>query len=162
MKNQDNLCLARSILLAKAKVESDKGLIPKRTYQKLKRDNRRDHLGEAARELCKTLNISMNRPGVMTDLPVYENALNVQIVVFGKSASGIPIRHGQNREKKIYLWYIDRGEGRIGHFHPITTVTGFLASAYFCDKCYKGRDRPYHKCKDSCTYCHSTTCLKKK
>jgi len=57
---------------------------------------------------------------------------------------------------EIYLLHIDL------HYHLITSMDGFLGTAYFCSKCLKGyQTEGEHKCKmnpDFCTACRQENC----
>ena len=159
--NKGNICLPMSILMANMKLKLKEELITKTEYVSYIRKDHRRKVEKEARILLEELKISSLRPGNLNDIPLYEEKFNVQIIVYSNTNEpGIPKRTGTHKTRKMFLWhtqYEEEGKKRC-HFEPIISITGFLTSRYFCNHCYKGHNREYHKCKSTCPQCRTSTC----
>ncbi|CAF0737392.1 unnamed protein product [Brachionus calyciflorus] len=149
VENKDNYCAVRSILIAQAYIDKNKVKISH--FSKL--NNR--VFEDETKKIVKNCNIP-NTECTINETKIIEMFLRkYQISVIDKNGEFIYI--GPNNDKSIYLWnYKD-------HFFPITNISKFYESKYFCDKCKK----PYesflnHKCASNSELCNRQKCYKSK
>ena len=146
IKNKDELCCARAIIVAKAKYDKDlqyKSLVSRTgTVQ-----------GRLAQELHETSGVPLGPCGIpevkkfQTTLPGY------QLNVVSKEHLNAVIYSGPEAEKHLYLYHYDN------HYDVITSMPAFLARKQYCHKCKKGFDKiTTHPCGDLCKLCHTQNC----
>ena len=145
--NQDELCCARALALAIARLEETL-----KNYKAIRQTQRKQTV------LAKLLHIHSGVPegpcgvGELKQFQQYLKDRFRIIVCYGKCEAfaepGLP---------EIYLLHVDE------HYHLITNMAGFLNTSYFCSKCLKGyQTEGEHKCKmnpDFCTSCRQQNCL---
>ena len=123
VNNNDNLCLARALVVAVARIEKD----PK--YNQI-RDSRGHIQLERALDLHRAANVSLGPCG-MDEVKLFQQYLvSYQIiVVFGDHNDSIiyPPKPPTNpdAEKSIYLYYHNK------HFDVITSIPGFFKQSLF-------------------------------
>ena len=151
INNNDNLCLARALVVAVAKIEND----PK--YQQIKRSNRPVQL-ERALQLHRAANVPLGPCG-MEEVKLFQNYLsNYQIIVVsGDHTHSIIYPHkppDTDEKQPIYLYYHNN------HFDVITSIPGFLNRSYFCHRCHKAYDHTAdHLCPTMCKSCRAFGCV---
>ncbi|GBN04848.1 hypothetical protein AVEN_1929-1 [Araneus ventricosus] len=152
IKNNDNICLARSIVTALC-IQNPELLCEKLGYKKL---NKNDiPYIKKGRLLQKTLAVKLHE---MCNIPLevcnldyvkqFEKFLDIQINIFCRENFNEKIYSGVYKPISIYI-YNNRN-----HFDVITTITGFLGKRNYCDYCqvsYKRNDE--HKCLLKCARC---------
>ena len=146
IRNKDELCLARAIVTAIARLDKD------RRWSSFRQG--------AAIQRTEALKLH-NRAGVplaccgLEEVKKFQAVLaGYQIVVVSAECFNRIVYKGPDTEKVIYLYLHD------GHFDIITSMAAFLNRAYFCVKCCKGydvEDGRHHKC-DKCCCCHKSGC----
>ena len=151
IKNNDNLCLARALVVAIAKIENDpkyKTLIDSRwTTQQMK-----------AIELHQTANVPFGPCG-LPEVDLFQKYLtNYEInIVSGNHNDSIiypPKPSNNNNVTPIYLYLHDN------HYDVITSMPGFLSTSYFCHKCSKSYCKNSdHLCDAMCRSCRSYGCI---
>ena len=154
IRNHDHLCLARAIVVADAKQENHpkyhdikRAASPWQTYY--------------AKQLQNVSGFQGNGGVAITDIPLFEKAIQKQIVVFSSTRGNKPIHVGVPQEKRLYLWHTERGteEAPDGHYDTINSITGALGVSYFCPECLIGyNDRKQHKCSAVCNICRTIAC----
>ena len=114
-----------------------------------------------ATNLRQALGIPANRFGTMDDIYLYEDFLQVSIVVISARAGNRKVYPGSSKyENKIFLYH--SGIPGKGHFDTIVKVNALLCKQYYCDKCDKGfKNRTGHKCQVWCNVCGRENCEKK-
>ena len=141
IRNSDELCCARAIVTAIARIEKHpywenirKGFEPQKSM---------------AIDLHRKADIPLNRCGI-EDVKRFQAILPAyQIHVLSKEHFNAIIYEGPNEGIPIYLYFHD------GHFDVITKVAGFLNRSYFCLTCKKGyTNKENHSCNNPCVYCH--------
>ena len=146
IKNKDELCCARAIIVAKAKYDKDpqyRSLVSRTGTVR----------GRLAQELHETSGVPLGPCGIpevkkfQTTLPGY------QLNVVSKEHLNSVIYSGPEAEKHLYLYHHDN------HYDVITSMPAFLARKQYCHKCKKGFDKiTSHPCGDLCKLCHTQNC----
>ena len=162
IRNTDYSCLPRAIVVGHKHLMAKLG----KDEQSLKVYNRiRDHRCSLQRieaaNLRQALGIPDNRFGTMEDVYLYEDFLQVGIVVISARAGNRKVYPGSSKyENKIFLYH--SGLPGKGHFDTIVKVNALLCKQYYCDKCDKGfKSRTAHKCDVWCNVCGRENCQKK-
>ncbi|XP_062579153.1 uncharacterized protein LOC134241085 [Saccostrea cucullata] len=141
IKNKDDLCCARAIITARAKLDKDQRWNSIRQGRNIQRT--------LAEELHKLANVP---PGQcdLEDVKAFQSVLpGYQIHVLSKDCFNAIVYQGPEAEKKIYLYH------HKNHYDVITTMSGFLNRSYFCQKCQKGfNTKEKHICNEPCHLCH--------
>ena len=143
IKNKDELCCARAIVVAKAKLDKDpqyKSIItPRGTLQ-----------GQLAHKLHETAGVSLCPCGI-EEIKKFQAVLpGYQLNVVCKEHLNAMIYSGPDAEKYLYLYHHDN------HYVVITNVPAFLARKRYCHKCKKGYDKiTNHPCGDLCKLCNT-------
>ena len=116
--------------------------------------------------------MSLDRGLALTDIPKFEDSLNVRIVVFAPHIQNRVIYAGRKRRHDrptLFLLYVRsnvvfgeeaNSNTRAGHFHPITKISGFHRCKFFCTNCLKpSSDEKKHSCYSYCSLCLHSPCL---
>ena len=124
IQNSDNLCCARAIVTAVAKLEND----PR--YKHI-RNPKRKIQGKLAKELHDIANVPYGKCGI-SEIKQFQAVLpNFQINVVSREQFNGIIYSGPNTGTPIYLYLHN------DHFHVITSMPAFLNRAYYCATCQK-------------------------
>ncbi|CAB4017783.1 Hypothetical predicted protein [Paramuricea clavata] len=128
IKNKDDLCCARAIIVAKAKLDKDpqyKSIVtPRGTLQ--------THL---AHQLHESAGVPLGSCGI-PEVKKFQTALpGYQLNVISKEHLNALIYTGPEAEKHLYLYHHDN------HYDVITSMPAFLARKQYCHKCKKGYDK---------------------
>ena len=151
IKNNDNLCLARALVVAIAKIEKD----PR--YKLLTNSGKRAQ-EKKARELHEAANVPFGPCGI-PEVEMFQKYLtNYEInIVSGNHNSSIiypPKPSTNNNVTPIYLYLHDN------HYDVITSMPGFLSTVYFCHTCRRSyTDKLKHLCPGMCKSCRSYDCI---
>ena len=129
IQNDDNLCLARALVVGIAKQEKDE------RYH-LIRNSKSPMQRKLAEIVHGQTGLPFNLPVSLKDIPLFEHVTQRQVVVFSATSANKPIYVGTPRDKRIYLYHTITARG--GHFDTIGSITGCLGVAYFCEKCFIG------------------------
>ena len=150
IQNKDDLCLARALVVAIAKIE-------KAPNYKSIVDSRRPRQEKAARELHRVANVPLGPCGI-AEVQMFQKYLkhyeiNV-ISVDHNNAFIYPNKPTTTQNVKPIYLYLHHN-----HYDVITSVPGFLAKVYFCHKCGQSYDHTLdHICPDMCKSCRSPDC----
>ena len=150
INNTDDLCLARALAVAIAKIEKD----PK--YKQIS-NPRNPQQRERAFDLHEAANVPLGPCGI-DEVKLFQNYLvNYQIIVVsGAHNNSIiypPQPPGTDEKPIISLYYHNN------HFDVITTLPGFLKRGYFCQRCHKAYDHTSdHICTPMCNLCRGFGC----
>ena len=151
IQNNDNLCLARALVVAIAKIEKDPN------YKNLK-DPKRRAQEKKARELHEAANVPLGPCGI-PEVELFQKYLtNYEInIVSGNHDNSIiyPSKPSAgNNVTPIYLYLHDN------HYDVITSMPGFLSTSYFCHKCSQSYSNKFdHLCDGMCKACRSYDCV---
>ena len=147
IRNTDNSCLPRAIMVG----YSHMCATVKKDQESFKIYNRmRDYICSLQRieatNLREALGIPADRNGTMDDIYLYEDFLQISIVVISARAGNRNVYPGSSKyDHKIFLYH--SGPPGKGHFDTIVKVNGLLGKQYYCDVCDKGfKNRTGHKC----------------
>ena len=149
IRNNDDLCLARALVTAIAKIEKD----PSYTCMA---DSRNTVQERKARELHEAASVPLGPCGI-PEVEMFQNHLtNYEInIVSAQHNNSIiyPPKPAISKVKPIYLYLHG------GHYDVITSMPGFLGSAYFCHKCRRAYSNTLsHLCTGMCKSCRSFNC----
>ena len=155
IRNKDDLCLARALVVAIAKIEKD----PK--YKSIV-DSRGACQGKEARKLHEAANVPLGPCGI-TEVEMFQKYLTcyeINIISADHNNAIIypstPTKPSASNVKPIYLYLHNN------HYDVITTISGFLSGSYFCHKCRRSYDHATdHICPDMCKSCRSLNCTVK-
>ena len=155
IKNKDDLCLARALVIAIAKTEKD----PK--YKDLL-DVRRHCQEEAALRLHEAANVPLGPCGI-TEVQMFQKYLTcyeINIISNDHNNTIIfpstPAKPSTSKVKPIYLYLHNN------HYDVITTMPGFLGRSYFCHNCRRSYScATDHLCPEMCKSCRSLNCTVK-
>ena len=151
INNNDNLCLARALVVAIARIEKD----PK--YHKIRRSNLNIQL-QRALELHRAANVPPGPCG-LDEVKLFQKYLTSYeiTVVSGDCNDSIiypPESIDDNNVTPLYLYLHNK------HFDVITSMPGFLSTSYFCQQCRKVYCKTTdHLCEAMCTSCRSFDCV---
>ena len=151
INNTDDLCLARALAVAIARIEND----PK--YKHIRRSDR-PLQRQRALDLHQAANVPLGPCGI-AEVKLFQNYLvNYQIIVVsGAHNNSIiypPQPPGTDEKPIISLYYHNN------HFDVITKLPGFLSRSYFCHRCHKAYDHTSdHICTSMCKLCRGFGCV---
>ena len=162
IRNTDYSCLPRAIVVGykhlMTKLSKDQESL--KVYNRI-RDYRCSLQRIEATNLRQGVGIPDNRFGTIEDIYLYEDFLQVGIVVISARAGNRKVYPGSPKyENKIFLYH--SGLPGKGHFDTIVKVNALLCKQYYCNKCDKGfKSRTSHKCDVWCNVCGRENCQKK-
>ena len=147
IKNNDNICLSRSIVTALANLQPEKwtkaqlknGFNASRKLQK-----------DEAMKLHKEANVEINEYGNdLADVEKFAKHLNIEInIIDSEQFNKIIYIANKNSKDKIYLLK------ERNHFNVIKSLTAFCDTPYFCHMCKKSYTKKNkHRCKSKCLSC---------
>ena len=152
--NDDELCCARAIVVAKAIADEDERL-------KVIKDPRSNLQENLARALHDEARVPIGPCG-LDQIKLFEIILNEYQFVIVSAEHGHAIVHkGPPSDKQIMLLIHD------GHFDVITKLPGFFYSNYYCLECesrcrdyelFKHTEKPDLPCKDCGRHFYGVTC----
>ena len=151
IENNDDLCLARALVVAIAKVENAPN------YKNLTKPGRRE-LEKKAKALHAAANVPLGPCG-MEEVALFEKHLtSYEInIVSGNHNNNIifPPEHFTNRNvTPIYLYLHNN------HYDVITKMPGFLNRSYFCHICKCAYTKKLeHLCPGMCKSCRAYDCF---
>ena len=152
INNNDNLCLARALVVSIARIEKD----PR--YDRITRHDSCVQR-ERAFDLHEAANVPLGPCGLREVRLFQQYLVNYQIIVVSGDQNNTIIYPREppanpNPEKSIYLYY------QANHFDVISSLPGFLSKNYFCYICYKAYDvTTDHLCKGMCRSCRGFGCV---
>ena len=150
IKNKDDLCLARALVVARAKIEND----PR--YNHIK-DSRRPLQREKAFDLHEAANVPLGPCGLNEVVLFQQYLTDYQLVIISGDHNNSVIYPPQSSgtDEKPHLTLYLHGN----HFDVINSVPGFLGRSYFCFRCYKAYDcTTDHLCTNMCRSCRGFEC----
>ena len=151
IKNKDDLCLARALVVAKAKKDNDPG------YQQVG-DSRSPLQREKAFDLHEAANVPLGPCG-LNEVALFQQYLSdYQIMIISGDHNNSVIYPPQppaTDEKPHLTLYLHNN-----HYHVINRVPGFLGRWYFCFRCYKAYDHTTDLlCTIMCKSCRGFDCV---
>ena len=150
IKNKDDLCLARALVVARAKIDKD----PRYNY--IKRSDRPVQR-EKAFDLHEAANVPLGPCG-LNEVALFQQYLtDYQIMIVSGDHNNSVIYPseppGTDEKPTLTLYFHDN------HFDTINSVPGFLGRSYFCFRCHKPYDQVTdHLCTNMCRSCRGFGC----
>ena len=148
IKNQDNLCLARALVVAIAKVDNAPN------YVNLLHHVRAQQV--KAIELHAKAKVPMGPSCGLEEVDMFQKHLTEYEIniVSGNHDNAIIYPSQPSTDKTpIYLFLHDN------HYDVITSMTGFLSKSYYCHKCRRAYTKKLdHLCPGMCKSCRSYEC----
>ena len=140
IQNDDDLCCARAIVSAKAKLDQHVKWNSIRLGKLLQE--------ELAIQLHYQASVPIKTCGVEGKKKCQDVLPDYQIQVVSQDHFNAIIYKGPESEKKLYLYHHD------SHYDVITSMSAFLSRNYYCTKCQRGYDHAEdHKCNNVCHAC---------
>ena len=149
IKNKDNLCLPRAIVVAVA-------YISKSSNYKEIRDNRNKQQTVAAQKLVAESGVVVPENGCgIEHLKKFQNFLRdrYKITVYDYATRSVLFEgHSENiLPKQINLLYHN------SHYNVITSLTSTFCCTFFCETCHVGyQTRNRHRCSGTCPCCQKS------
>ena len=151
IQNDDKICLARALVVARAKKEND----PRYKYIK---DSRKPLQREKAFELHRAAKVPLGPCGLNEVALFQQHLTDYQIVIISGDHNNsviYPPPDEATDEKPHLTLYLHRN-----HYDVINSVPGFLGRSYYCFQCFK----PYntttdHICSTMCRSCRGFGCV---
>jgi len=140
IRNNDDLCCARALVTAVARIENHPQWNSIRQGRQIQR--------ELAVALHHKAKVTLGKCGI-EEIKRFQSILtDYQIYVVSKAHFNAIIYQGPEGGVPIYLYNHDE------HYDIITTMTGFLNRNYFCQICKKGyQHKESHACNNPCHLC---------
>ncbi|GBN24601.1 hypothetical protein AVEN_249574-1, partial [Araneus ventricosus] len=145
--DESGLCSAKAILYALAHLENDRKSI------NAMRDVKRPTLLNRAKTLLRDAGVPLG-PCRYKEIEVFQQWLNVQIVVISSESLNQVSYRGKDRSRSINLYLHN------DHYNVIKSLNGFYGADHYCESC----DKPYgriedHRCPNACHVCFRTDCV---
>ena len=147
VKNKDELCAARAIVTAIARMEGFSNYYAYNRGRPIQRVTAWDFHHKAG--------VPLTSCGI-EEIKLFQAVLpDYQLVVVSGDHFDATIYKGPETEKPVYLYY------HSGHYDVITSMPAFIGRAYFCLKCEKGyntEDWRHNPCTNKYRCCQHTAC----
>ena len=141
IQNEDELCMARALVVAKAKLDND-------PHYKYVSDHRKPMQARLAQELHQNAGVPFGPCGIEQAKLFQAYLVEYQINIVSKEYNDNIIYNGPEKDKKIYLYMHDN------HYDVITKMPGFFARSYYCHTCKKAYSNyEEHLCPNECKCC---------
>ena len=145
VRNTDNICLARAVVMAKAVADGD--------MKSVKRYKEAESTWKsAAQKLLYSVGLP-ERSCTLDDVKVIEQHMSdyqFLVLTIGKMFQ-FSHKGAFKREKQIILLHDEDAK----HFHVLKTLPGFFGVGYYCIDCnVKYNDKNDHKCTRGCKMCN--------
>ena len=147
IKNKDELCCARAIVTAKAKVDNHPHWCDFKDGRKRQQ--------QAAVTLHQEVLLPYGPCGFeeLTKLSLAPSLFDYELVLVDATRGYSVTSYGPSRDKQLVLLYDH------GHYDVITSLPGFFGSSYVCARCFKPyNDQGRHACRNNPNHCPA--CLK--
>ena len=159
----EQLCAAKSIVVADARLKTDAKKMKKDAYYNLIRKNRQFSMSESclkflALRLQGKTGLPTNRPLTVPELSLFENHVQAKILVIqfvDDQVNPVVTQCSADAyEREIYLYLVDN------HFYPVVNVNAMFPDKKLCRKCYQVyRLKSPHPCvPEKCFVCTRTEC----
>ena len=141
IRNDDDLCMAQALVVAKAKLDND----PQYKYVA---DHQKPMQTRLARELHQNAGVPLRPCGIEQAKQFQAYLTEYQINIVSKEYEKKIIYAGPKKDKKIYLYMHNN------HYDVITKMPGFFARNYYCHACKKVFSHlENHVCRNECKCC---------
>ena len=111
----------------------------------------------------KAVGIPEDKIGLITDIPLYDDHLQVSIKVISSEWGNKMAYEGSSKYKRQIFLFHSNGNSEQGHFDTITKMNRVLSTSYYCNTCNKAfQNRTSHNCEKWCSICGGENCPKDK
>ncbi|XP_028517608.1 uncharacterized protein LOC110247906 [Exaiptasia diaphana] len=146
IQNDDALCLARALVVAKAKLSNDPAV-------KQIANSRRPLQRRLAEQLHHDAGVLIGPCGLEEVKRFQEHLQDYQINIVSAHLFNAVIYSGPDKDQRIYLYHHDN------HYDVITSMPAFFSRKLFCHHCNKAYDHDAdHICKHKCNICFKGPC----
>ncbi|XP_072161912.1 uncharacterized protein [Bemisia tabaci] len=152
IRNNDNCCLARALMLTIAHVDQFDGPAARAHYRAIKQHNRPYQTWHAM-ELCRGADVNLCNGGGIPEIRKFQDfLLDYTITVWSHRAGRETLFEGpQSPDRKNLDVYFEAS-----HFVTITSLKGFFGYSHFCRYCKIGYSNvEQHICAASCPKCYA-------
>lgn len=151
IKNIDNLCLPRALVIGIALLKKDESPAMKREYFNV-RDGRTPQQRDRALKLCEDSGVDITAlGGGIEALKIFQQFLKEYKIIVYSDTSGKNVVFEDERntsEQYIDLFYHDE------HYDLINSMTGFVGLPYYCRSCRVAFSvKSSHRCPNVCKKC---------
>ena len=158
--NNDSSCLAVAITVGFRKclaLEHKENREIVSHYHRV-RDSRNKLQGIEAQNLMRSVELPLDKPVLVHNIPKYERFLKTSIIVISARIGNKKVYNGSPQyDRKIFLYHTKQ-DGK-GHLDLITKVNGMMCKQYYCTDCDKAFTTcNQHKCKKWCNVCGRSNC----
>ncbi|VDH93843.1 Hypothetical predicted protein [Mytilus galloprovincialis] len=109
--------------------------------------------------LCREANLPTDKPLTIRDITVFEDLLQINILVLSAKLDNKFCRVANNPERENIYLYLTENSSR-GHFDGIGNINGFFGYGYFCPECLKSyKNKGKHRCVNTCDVCGHNLCI---
>jgi hypothetical protein len=148
IKNMDNLCLARALVVAKAYAKKK----DRRTLDRLRKDSKKLQTIKAKSLIAKArVEIPEDGAGIQELQKFQDHLKKYNIVVYNYNNKGRDVYFdgtNPNAVLKINLLFCN------GHYNVITSLTSAFCCNFYCESCHTPYDHKLqHRCLNICTAC---------
>jgi len=148
IKNKDNLCLPRALVVAIAHANKDP------QFEAVRVDIRKEQMIRA-QSLLKDANVIVPKEGCgILELELFQNYLtSYKIVVYkyGNKGRDLIFEGDNDSSVKLNLLFHDN------HFNVITSLTSAFCCIYYCENCHiPYNNKNMHRCGGTCSACMQT------
>ena len=154
VKNDDEICLARALVIGKALADNDKKL-----YATLRKQKYPTHYTDRTEQTKRAMSLFGEagltvRRFTLADVESFERVLSeYMIVIVGVEQLNSIIHAGAYKEKKILLLLHSE------HFDVLTSLPAWFEHNMYCFHCLKCYDRrESHRCQHTCKQCLKQDC----
>ncbi|XP_055334218.1 uncharacterized protein LOC129585529 [Paramacrobiotus metropolitanus] len=156
IKNDDNLCLPRSLVTAKALADDDLQLYSTLRDTRAHKHPEKQHKDQQtllAKQLVIAAGLTERRYS-LDDVETFQKLLSdYQIIIVGLEQLNSIIFAGEFREKRLMLLYY------ANHFDVLTSLQGWYEKSKWCFHCNQGYSHEGdHRCKYTCKLCLRERC----
>ena len=145
IRNEDELFMARALVVAKAKFDND----PQDRHIRM---SNRPLQTRLAQELHQNAGVPFGPCGIDQAKLFQAYLTEYQISIVSKEYGNKVIHAGPEKDKKIYLYMHNN------HYDVITKMLGFFAGVYYCHTCKKAYEhQEQHRCPNACKCCRFPT-----
>jgi hypothetical protein len=169
--SKDNLCFARSVVVARAqnrvvKAKNEYGNKSKeakfesKKYKNLIERSIPGYQTEAAQALHLQAGMAPDRRVSFTDIPRFEKVTKTQIIVLASHVQHkVAYAGSKSRKEKVFLLFRKGKDGMPGHYHPIVHLSSFFRKSFLCPSCLTmAQSKDKHSCDGYCNLCLSSEC----
>lgn len=146
IKNTDNLCLVRAIVVAKAHVKKDG------EYDKIRRNRNNRQTDKVQKLLNKTgLKIPEAGAGIPELIILQQHLKKYKIVVYKHNTKGRELIFEGVNNNAVHTLNLLHHEN---HYNVITSLTAVFTCGYYCEACHiPYNDKNIHRCGTTCPCC---------